>query len=189
MAHLTTEQRLIIIGRLQTGQSQSVVARQFNVVRSTISRLWRRFQETGSVADRPRSGRPRVTTPANDRFIRLRHLRNRLASASSTVQSMSAARRISDQTVRNRLHDAGLWARRPYRGPVLTDRHRQNRLRGRTSIVNGPSGMTGDGFGLVMNHFLCSSDTIDGEEFTAESMSATPRTALMRLLHMVVEVY
>lgn len=128
MAHLTTEQRLIIIGRLQTGQSQSVVARQFNVVRSTISRLWRRFQETGSVADRPRSGRPRVTTPAEDRFIRLRHLRNRLASASSTVQSMSAARRISDQTVRNRLHDAGLWARRPYRGPVLTDRHRQNRL-------------------------------------------------------------
>ena len=41
---------------------------------------------------------------------------------------MTAARRISDQTVRNRLHDAGLWARRPYRGPVLTDRHRQNRL-------------------------------------------------------------
>src|ERR1700729_689924 len=60
---------------------------------------------------------------------------------------------------------------------------------GQTSIVNGPLGMTGDGFGLLMNHFLCSSDTIDGEEFTAESMTATPRTALMRLLHMVVEVY
>lgn len=30
-------------------------------------------------------------------------------------------------------------------------------------------------------------DTIDGEECITESMSATPRTALMSLLHMVLE--
>lgn len=128
MAPLTLQQRLNIIGRLQAGQSQSVVARHFDVAPSTISRLWRRFQQTDSVADRPRSGRPRATTPAEDRLIRLRHLRNRFENASFTAQTMPQGRRISDQTVRNRLHDAGLWARRPYRGPVLTARHRHTRL-------------------------------------------------------------
>ena len=36
----------------------------------------RRFRVTGNVADRPRSGRPRLTTAADDRYIVLQHLRN-----------------------------------------------------------------------------------------------------------------
>ena len=60
--------------------------------------------------------------------IRLRHLRNRFLSATSTVQALPGAHRGSDQTVRNRLHSAGPRARRPYRGPVLTQRHRLNRV-------------------------------------------------------------
>lgn len=128
MGPLTKDQRNYALGLLRAGETQTEVARHFNVSQSTISRLLSRFQETGAVTDRPRSGRPRVTTAVEDRFMRLRHLRNRFISASSTVQSMPAVRRISDQTVRNRLHSFGLWARRPYRGAVLTQRHRQRRL-------------------------------------------------------------
>ena len=128
MASLSINLRNIAIGRLHAGESQSQVARHLNVHQSTISRLWHRFQATGSVEDRHRSGRPRVTTAAEDRFIRLRHLRDRFTTASSTAQSLPAGRHVSDQTVRNRLHDAGLRAQRPHRGPVLTRRHRQNRL-------------------------------------------------------------
>lgn len=116
------------IGRLQAGQRQVDVARALNVSQGTISRLWTRFQQTGSTADAPRSGRPRVTTPAQDRFIRLRHLRNRFLTAQSTVNALPGNRRISRQTVRNRLHQAGLRAYRPVRGNVLTRRHRQDRL-------------------------------------------------------------
>ena len=71
------------IGRLQAGQRQADVAHALNVSQSTISRLWNRFRQSGSTADAPRLGRPRVTTPAQDRFIRLRHLRNRFLSAQS----------------------------------------------------------------------------------------------------------
>ena len=50
-----------VIGRIQTGQSQTEVARQSNVHQITISRLWQRLNQTGSAQDRPRSGRPRIT--------------------------------------------------------------------------------------------------------------------------------
>lgn len=128
MGRLSKVDRNIALGRLQAGESQNQVARHFGVAQSTISRLWARLQQTGSTTDAPRQGRPRVTTPAQDRYIRLRHLRNRFHSASSTAQQLPGGRRISEQTVRNRLRDAGLRPYRPYRGPVLTRRHRQTRM-------------------------------------------------------------
>ena len=80
------------LGRLQAEQSQAEVAQHLNVNQSTISRLWTRFQQTGSTADRPRAGRPRATTPAQDCFLRLRHLRNRFLPASSSVQALCGVR-------------------------------------------------------------------------------------------------
>ena len=56
------------IGRLQAGQRQADVAHALNLSQSTISRLWNRFRQSGSTADAPRSGRPRVTTPATRSF-------------------------------------------------------------------------------------------------------------------------
>ena len=128
MPPLSRDNRWAAVGRLQAGQSQSHVARELNVAQSTISRLWARFQATGSVDDQPRAGRPRGTTAAQDRLIRLRHLRNRFLPASATAQELPGPRRVTDQTVRNRLRDAGLRAMRPLRGPVLTRRHCHNRL-------------------------------------------------------------
>ena len=59
------------------------VARHFNVDRGTIQRLKARLNQTGSVNDRRRSGRPRCTSAPEDRAIRTIHLRRRFKSASS----------------------------------------------------------------------------------------------------------
>ena len=128
MPRLTEQQRHNAIGRLQGGQTQLQVANALRVSRQTISNLWRRYNGTGTVRDRPRSGRPRVTTHAQDRFIRLRHLRDRFTTATSTSTQIPGLRRISGQTVRNRLRAAGIFARRPVRRNVLTPRHVQERL-------------------------------------------------------------
>ena len=128
MPSLRAAARENAIGRFQAGQKQADVAHALNVSQSTISRLWNRFRQSGSTADAPRSGRPRVTTPAQDRFIRLRHLRNRFLSAQSTVQALPGNQKISRQTVRNRIHGARLRVYRPYQGNVLTKRHRQARM-------------------------------------------------------------
>ena len=103
MPRLDAATRNIAIGRIQAGESQNVVARDYNVHCSTISRLWQRYQQQGTTDDRPRSGRPRVTTAAQDRYIRLLHLRNRTVAATVTPNRIPGLRRISVQTIRNRL--------------------------------------------------------------------------------------
>ena len=128
MPRLNEDQRNNAIGRLQAGETQTHVSRVLNVFQSNISRLWDRYQQQGSTHDGPRSGRPRVTTPAQDRHIRLSHLRNRFTTATSTAASIPGQHRISDQTVRNRLRQAGIRARRPVKAVVLTRRHHQFRL-------------------------------------------------------------
>jgi transposase len=70
------------------GQRQQQVALQFGVNVSTIERLVRRLRDTGRVADRPQRGRLRVTTPHQDRTIRLAHLRNRHVTATETALTM-----------------------------------------------------------------------------------------------------
>jgi len=59
---LSNDQRARAVGMLRTGVNQPGVAREFGVHRSTIRRLQRKFRETNTEADRPRAGRPRVTT-------------------------------------------------------------------------------------------------------------------------------
>ncbi|GFX72285.1 transposable element Tcb2 transposase [Trichonephila clavipes] len=92
------------VGWMEIGLSQADVARRLNVSRSVVQRLWNQYQSEDSVSRRPVPGRPQATTPAEDR------------------------RRISATTVRNRLRNAGLYARRPVVCVPLNGRQRRNRL-------------------------------------------------------------
>ncbi|XP_048255108.1 uncharacterized protein LOC125381706 [Haliotis rufescens] len=106
------------------GATQRQLARTFNCSQTTISKLIIRYQQTGETQDRPRSGRPRVTTPAEDRYIRQIHLRNRCVTATSTAAT-ALRHAISRRTVLRRLRTAGIRAYRPFRGMALTRLHRQ----------------------------------------------------------------
>ena len=70
MARLSQNNRHQAIGMILAGMPTFRIAQYFNVHPSTITRLRRRHQTTGSVADIPRHGRPRVTSLAQDRYIR-----------------------------------------------------------------------------------------------------------------------
>uniref|UniRef100_A0A4W5MPX7 Tc1-like transposase DDE domain-containing protein n=1 Tax=Hucho hucho TaxID=62062 RepID=A0A4W5MPX7_9TELE len=115
------------LGMLQGGKRTADVARAINCNVHTVRRLRQRCRETGWTADRPRSGRPRVTTPAQDRYIQASHLwdRYRMATTTARVTPGTHNPSISAQTVRNRLRDAGLKACRPVVRQVLTRHHRQ----------------------------------------------------------------
>ena len=115
MVRLTEVQRGQAIALLMQGQRQQQVARHLAVHVSTIERLVRHLRETGRVADRPRSGHPRVTSQHQDRAIRLVHLRNHHLTVTETAVNMvgSHNRRIHPKTVRNRLREFGLRARHP----------------------------------------------------------------------------
>ena len=68
MPRLSQPERDRAIGMLQAGRDRRAVARLLGVHHSTVVHLEQRYNTTS--ADRPRAGRPRVTTAAQDRANR-----------------------------------------------------------------------------------------------------------------------
>ena len=56
------------------GQAAKVIANDFNCSIRTIERLRQRYNATNSTNDRPRSGRPQVTTPRQKQYKLRQHL-------------------------------------------------------------------------------------------------------------------
>ncbi|GFS16353.1 transposable element Tc1 transposase [Elysia marginata] len=100
-----------------------------NVNKTTTFRLRQRRHVKDTVSDRPRSGRPRCTTQRQDRDLVRNHMDNRFLSASVSSRQTRGRNNqpISANLIRRRLSTSGLRARRPYIGPILTQRHRHQR--------------------------------------------------------------
>ncbi|GFW19444.1 integrase catalytic domain-containing protein [Trichonephila clavipes] len=73
------------------------------------------------------SGRPRGTTPADDRYIVLQD-RRQAAGEIARHTTQATGRPISRFTVARRLHGGGLFARHPVRCVPLTPAHRRRRF-------------------------------------------------------------
>ncbi|KFM71642.1 hypothetical protein X975_07595, partial [Stegodyphus mimosarum] len=103
------------VGCIEKGQSITDVALFFGVHHSATSRLWKQFQTTQTVVRRLVAGRPRVTTPAEDRYIATADKRNRRATFTRVTSMVAASigKAISAATVCRRLHMRGLYARGP----------------------------------------------------------------------------
>ncbi|GFV30022.1 transposable element Tcb2 transposase [Trichonephila clavipes] len=127
--HLDAFTRGRIIRKLEEGRSVTSVAAEFGIAHSIVSRFWRQFQTTGTAIRGFSSGRPRGTTPADDRYIVLQARRNRRQTAAEIARHTTQAtgRPISRFTVARRLHGGGLFARRPVRCVPLTPAHRRRR--------------------------------------------------------------
>ncbi|GFT67924.1 transposable element Tcb2 transposase [Trichonephila clavipes] len=86
-----------------------------------------RWRKEGTAIRGFSSGRPRGTTPADDRYIVLQARRNRRQTAGEIARHTTqvTGRPISRFTVARRLHGGGLFARRPVRCVPLTPAHRR----------------------------------------------------------------
>ncbi|GFW24025.1 transposable element Tcb2 transposase [Trichonephila clavipes] len=89
--HLDAFTRGRIIGKLEEGRSVTSVAAEFGIAHSIVSRLWRQFQTTGTAIRGFSSGRPRRTTPADDRYIVLQARRNRRQTAGEITRLTTQA--------------------------------------------------------------------------------------------------
>ena len=115
---------------LEMGFPQRQVTDILVVSQSVVARLWSRFQETGRYTRRPMLDRGRCTTEEHDCYIRTSALRNR-QSKTRRIQSefqIATGRRLSDQTICNRLHEGGMNARCPANGSILMPDHHMHRL-------------------------------------------------------------
>ena len=123
---------------LEAGASTEDAAAQVGSSVQAVRSPRRRFVQTGSTEDLPRSSRPRATMPAQDRYILNQHYEIVFltATAIAPVTQGTHNPRISVQTVRNRLAENNLRAHHPYVGTVLKDRHRPDRLQWADRHIN-----------------------------------------------------
>ena len=117
MPRMSNLDRARAVGLSEAGWTTRAIARRFGVSHVTIVKLLRKFQETGDVKDRPKSGRPKTTTAIEDQHIGLFALRDKFSTApdirSTILQRRGfGARPFSIQTIRNRLHRRGLRSRK-----------------------------------------------------------------------------
>ena len=127
---MSDAERGMAVAWLQEGVGVREVGRPLQVTHSVIQRLRDRFNNTGSVLQPRRPGRTRMTTRRDDRYVILSALRDRTATANTLRGQLRTATNIlvSDQTVRNRLHEVNMRSRRRVVRPPLTRAHRAARL-------------------------------------------------------------
>ncbi|GFW63289.1 transposable element Tcb2 transposase [Trichonephila clavipes] len=79
--HIDYFMRGRIIGKIEEGRKITDVDREFDIVHSVVSRLWKSFKTNGVCSRQHGGGRVRSTTPEEDRYIVISAKRNRRTTA------------------------------------------------------------------------------------------------------------
>lgn len=117
--------RQMIISFYQRGEKVAKIARKLHLPWNSVKNLVRKWEANGFLYDPPRKGRPRKTTPRQDRKIVTTALQNRrlcVRDLNITVFS-GLDKKVSDDTVRRRLHEAKLYGKQAKKKPLLMRRH------------------------------------------------------------------
>jgi transposase len=125
--HLRVEEVSQTIILLREGYSQREVAQ---ILKSVVQRAAARHRTTGSLKRKRGQGANRKTTAREDHYIELQALRKRFVTSRELKNDLRLAtgKEISTKTVRRRLKEVNLIARKPATGPILTALHKINRL-------------------------------------------------------------
>lgn len=119
---LTTEERLRAVFLAETGASLRKIARELKATPMGIKKIIDKHIETGSTADKRRSGRPKKTTPHTDRVLVRMSLQDRRLTAPQLGRKLSEEHGVTlaTRTVRQRLLKAGLRGCVAAKKPLLS---------------------------------------------------------------------
>lgn len=123
---LSDIQRGMILGAHLMCSNMYAISRTLKLPYPTVRRWIERYEQTGTVALKHSSGRPRRTSPRADRLLYYLARSNGFSTCTELLQMWKE--RVSRQTVLRRLHDRNLRQCRPCRVPPLTKEHKRARL-------------------------------------------------------------
>jgi hypothetical protein len=127
---LTPDERGRAIGMLEMGAGVKETARKIGCEPKSIRELKKKYKITGTTEDRPRSGRPKKTSPREDRTIKFSSLRNRKLTGKAIALKLApnfTKNRVSIRTIRSRLSESGLNGRVARKKPLLKADHIKKR--------------------------------------------------------------
>ena len=107
MPKIHPETKVLIIKRLKT-RSTAEVTDTFNVSQRQVQRIRKRYEETGDVFDKPRSGRPRQTTAREDHLLARKSKASPFFTAAELHETWSPEVPVSTRTVCQILSQNGL---------------------------------------------------------------------------------
>lgn len=128
--HVSDFDRGRIIAYRDCGLSYRNIAARVGRDPMTVSRIWNRWVQDNHTERHAGSQRPPITNSREDRHLIRMVTRDRTATSRTLSREMEsfARQQVSARTVRRRLQQHGLSARRPWLRLPLTLRHRQERL-------------------------------------------------------------
>ena len=127
--NVSSPQKWQIVGLLKSGdKKQNEIAKLLGVSPKCVSSTKKRYEETGSVSDRSRSGRPRKLTFRDENYI-FREIRKDPTSSyqklATDFNSKTQGVRISKYTIMRYLKKKGLESHTAVRKPLLNIKDRQ----------------------------------------------------------------
>lgn len=127
---LTERERQLIVDHVFDGKSYAEVSQLLKCSKSTVSKVVKKFKEIGSLKNQKRSGRPRKTSPREDRKL-IKHLKKNRFVTSSKLNSEwhKDGVDVSDITVRRRLAEKKYSFCKAKKKPLLTTKHKKDRLK------------------------------------------------------------
>ena len=117
MPKIHPETKVLIIKRLKTRSTAEVADTQHQV-----QRIRKRYEETGDVFDKPRSGRPRKTNARADRFLARKSKASPFSTAAELHETWSPEVPVSTRTVCQIPSRNGLHGRISAQKPALNKR-------------------------------------------------------------------
>ena len=119
MPKIHPETKVLIIKRLKT-RSTAEVADTFNVSQRQVQMIRKRYEETGDIFDKPRSGRPHKTTAREDCLLARKSKASPFSTSAELHETWSPGQvPVSTRTVCGILSRNGLHGRISAQKPAL----------------------------------------------------------------------
>lgn len=130
MPKLSIEERANVVVLADQGHKIRDIAIRVGCSHTAVIKILRKKAETGSVERKKGSGRPRKTTIVEDNFLCLNSKRHRFKTASAIRNDLVHMRgtEVSVRTIRRRLVEGGLYARKSAQKPILNTATKKKRL-------------------------------------------------------------
>lgn len=128
---LSTDLREKVVKLHGRGLGYKRIADKLVMKKDSVARIVRKYKKFGTVANLPASGRPKITTPRMDHVIISKIQRNpRLPAPKIKLELREEHNvQISAETIKNRIHEAGLKGRAARKKPFHSKAHIAKRLK------------------------------------------------------------